>query len=310
MVVLNPEKPFYMQFCSHLAQVIRIVNLFFLVICLAGAQAQTPKNKYALKGIKKANAGKYEAAIKLFTKALKQEPTDYYLRYDRAIAHLMMSNPENALTDLDTMLQQAPDFYKGRLVRAMVRNDLTNYEGALSDLNYCIVLNAGNGEAYFRKGMLLQSLGKRDSACREFEIARQLGYQKADRKAEKCKDTSTTGKSYPMIRLQKTSEDPTYGFSQANPIKVGKDDEGGPGNSYRYLELLRDALGKPVKFYRSGSCCPYPSENGFNGTALLDNYVLTYFDADGRKKTTSVFITFYEYEEPKIISGFKTIDLK
>ena len=44
--------------------------------------------------------------------------------------------------------------------------------------------------------------------------------------------------------------------------------------------------------------------------ALLDRYELTYRDEKGKKRTTVVYISFYDYEEPMVLQGFKTVGIK
>jgi hypothetical protein len=76
------------------------------------------------------------------------------------------------------------------------------------------------------------------------------------------------------------------------------------------LDLLRDPQGKPITYERLGSCCDYTSEHGLFGIGKLDKYKITYLNENRKEKTTVVFISFYDYQEPQIIKGFKTIAKK
>lgn len=95
-----------------------------------------------------------------------------------------------------------------------------------------------------------------------------------------------------------------YGYIPERPIKVG----GGPANQRKYLESLRDAKGKRISYERLGSCCEYPSSKGLFGYALLDKYEITYRDQSDKKQTAIVYISFYDYENPKAIKGFTMVD--
>lgn len=76
-----------------------------------------------------------------------------------------------------------------------------------------------------------------------------------------------------------------------------------------YLERLRDPKGKPVKYERvGGGCCAYESKNGLMGYALVDTYEISYRDAEGKKRKARVYISFYDFEEPKPINGFTFAD--
>jgi hypothetical protein len=107
--------------------------------------------------------------------------------------------------------------------------------------------------------------------------------------------------------LTKTAEDDTYGFTSKKPVKVGLGARGGPANQRAYLDLLRDAKGNPIEYERIASCCQYESKNSPFGLGMLDEYKITYRNEKGKKKTASVYISFYDYEEPLILFGFKTV---
>jgi hypothetical protein len=83
------------------------------------------------------------------------------------------------------------------------------------------------------------------------------------------------------------SDDPTYGYSQKNPIKVGSEDEfGGPAAEREYLESLLGPDGTPIKFVRQGSGGKSPDGN------IMDIYQITI--ADG-----SEYILWIDMYHPK-----------
>lgn len=56
------------------------------------------------------------------------------------------------------------------------------------------------------------------------------------------------------VNVKLMSDDPTYGYSEKNPIKVGsKDEYGGPKAERDYLDSLVDTTGKAVQYKRLGS---------------------------------------------------------
>lgn len=119
-------------------------------------------------------------------------------------------------------------------------------------------------------------------------------------------DTSKT-EIHTITRLNSISDDLTYGTTGENPVKVGTGPNGGPANQRAYLNLLRDSKGNPIQYERTGTCCMYSSPNGLMGFALVDVYLVRYRDAKGRKKKMNLYLSFYDYEDPKVIYGFKTI---
>ena len=87
---------------------------------------------------------------------------------------------------------------------------------------------------------------------------------------------SKEAKHPPGIDLKLMSEDPTYGYSEKNPIKVGgKEETDGPKAEREYLDSILDRNGKPIKYERLGSGGQSPDGN------ILDIYEVTL--ADGTK---------------------------
>ena len=258
------------------------------------------------KGVNKAKKGKYEKAVELFSKAIEVDPNNFKAWHLRGVSKAIQNLHEEALSDFDRALSIYPEFKNGYLNRGITKMELTDYQGSIDDFTKAISLDPALKEAYYERGIIYEMLGKRDSACNDFGRANEAGHPYARRKVDQCIDTAET-KYFALLRLTKTSENKDYGFTPQSPVKVGKAPGGGPGNSYRYLDLLRGPTGKPITYVRLGSCCSYDSENGFNGKALLDSYEIKFINENGKKEKTVIYITFYDFEEPKIVNGFRTV---
>ncbi len=290
-----------------------ILKTMFTLLCLTVFTTSFSQKAEAFyrEGLEKSKSGKFEEAIKLFNKSIELQPDDYYSWYNRGVAKSMIDEYEEALVDFNKTIQLAPDFKRAYFSRGITKRILTDYEGAMEDYTSAIEQDPDYGEAYYYKGLLNELLLKTEEACKDFDKANELGVKNAKRKVDRCNDTTTS--SIPVnavLRLTKTSTDKTYGFTEGNPLKVGTGPESGPANQRMYLDLLRDAQGKPIRYKRIQSCCPYTSEHGFMGTALLDQYEISYFDAKKKLRTAIVYISFYDYEEPQILMGFKTVGQK
>lgn len=113
-----------------------------------------------------------------------------------------------------------------------------------------------------------------------------------------CRRTSTIKKPFPKeestlkkesrfpdgIEPKQTSDDPTYGYTRDNPIKVGGPKGfSGPASEHLYLRHLRDSKFRPLSFKRLGSYAPGPDGH------ILDGYQLT--DPDGN--TYILYIDMY-----------------
>ncbi|MCX6181427.1 MAG: hypothetical protein NT150_05840 [Bacteroidetes bacterium] len=272
------------------------------------AYSQTAK-KLLNKGMKEAETGDFPKAIQLISLSIQKDSTDYLAWYSRGLMKSMSDKEEQALPDFDRALKLSPKFTKGYMYRAAAKKNLTDYEGALLDYSTVITLEPYHGNAYYNRGLIYELLNKEDSACIDFNRATQEGIQASLIKTEQCKDSTKT-KTHSILRLTKTATDNSYGFNSEFPIKVGTGPNGGPANQKTYLKLLRDVNGNAITYNRVGSCCSYTSDNGFMGTATLDKYVITFSDENGKKKEATIFMTFYDYEEPKILFGFQTVGQK
>jgi len=282
----------------------QIITAVIVLICVI-SNAQTAEDYYN-KGMEKAQNGELKKAIALLGKSIELNDKEFVAWYNRGMAKAMLDRNEEAIEDYNQTIVLNPGYKKVYLNRGTSKKRLADYEGALKDYNMAIKLDSIYPDAYYNRGLLYQMLNKNDLACADFNKSLDFGIKQAEEKVEDCNDT-TKIETFVILELTKKSEDKTYGFSEKNPVKVGKGPNGGPANQRAYLNLLRDAQGKPLKYERLGSCCPYESVNGFFGSAMLDQYEITYKDIKGKKKKAVIYISFYDYESPKILVGFNTI---
>lgn len=294
-----------------------IIVLAVLFVCITTSFAQEDDKafqeakKYYDQAMDKIDEEKYEEAILLFDKSIEIKSDEFVAWYNRGILKGMLGLYEESLPDFDMTVKLVPGYKKGYLNRGTTKKHLTDYEGALSDYNYAIKLDPNYGDAFYNRGLIYEILNKKDSACADFYKAKELGLKQAEMKIEKCNDkTKSSIRINAIFKLFKTASDANYGFTEANPVKVGIGPDGGPANQKAYLNLLRDAKGKPIKYTRLGSCCFYKTENGIDGMGMLDQFEITYLNEEGKENKTVVYMSFYDYEEPKILFGFKTIGKK
>lgn len=280
-----------------------------MVLRLGAAFGQKTAEDYYNKGMDKAQAGELDAAIELLSKSIELDSEIYITWYNRGIAKSMLGLDKEAIADYDQVIKLQPAWKKVYLNRGTSRKRLTDYEGALADYAKAIELDSAYVDAYYNIGLTYEILADKEKACANFEKAAEYGSteKSLQNKIENCGSTEPPViKVTPIVRLTKKG-DKTYGYSEKNPIKVGTGPDGGPANQRAYLALLRDAKGRNVSYERVRSCCPYSSENGLLGMAMVDEYQIEYLDKKGKKQKTSVYISFYDYEEPMILDGFDTV---
>ena len=98
----------------------------------------------------------------------------------------------------------------------------------------------------------------------------------------------------PMESLCPISSDPTFGFTQENPIRVGQGDPlTGPSMQRDYLNLLRGPNGESVTYVRSGSLSTDDS--------IVDAYEITY----GEPPVTAIlYVDQYHDGQFRLPEGF------
>lgn len=104
------------------------------------------------------------------------------------------------------------------------------------------------------------------------------------------------------FKIDEISDDPTYGYTQENPIMVGGGVFGGAQNERRFLNALMGPEGEAITYVRQGSCCEFKTKNGFDGGGLLDKYIVAH---KGLEKEVILYINMYDSDTLKIPVGFK-----
>jgi hypothetical protein len=89
------------------------------------------------------------------------------------------------------------------------------------------------------------------------------------------------------------SPDSTYGFAQANPVRVGGDVFGGPARARAYLDNLRGPEGEPVAYERTGSITL--------AETILDAYSLS---GSGLGAPVTIYVDEYSFEPLYAPVGF------
>lgn len=261
--------------------------------------------RYFLSGMKAIEENKLDEAIMYFDKSISVKNDEFIVWYNRGIVKCWQRRYEESIEDFSQSIKLNPNFKKAYNNRGNSRQDITDYEGALSDYNAAIELDSQYIDAIYNRGELYLLLNEKEKACNDFNLAYSLGDSLSRNYVEKCKDTSSFG-SHCILRLSVMAADDSYGFTVNNPIRVGSGPKGGPANERAYLNLLRDMQGKPINYYRLGSCCPYKSSNPLGG-GVLDKYEITYLNTKGEEEKTIIYMSMWDYEEPKILYGFKTV---
>ncbi len=105
--------------------------------------------------------------------------------------------------------------------------------------------------------------------------------------------------SGPCLQLEMVSDDPTYGYSYENPIKIGGGFPDGDLRVFRYLNALLDPNRQPIAFSRVGTCCPFSASPGKmgSGRGVLDVFQIDY---DGLSEPIRLY--FDVYHEKRLLA--------
>jgi len=127
-----------------------------------------------------------------------------------------------------------------------------------------------------------------------------VGSTTSDGKGVPYGDSENTAIYY---QLSTVSDDPTYGYTESNPIRVGGGSsiEVGPQNERMYLNGLRGPSGEAIGYERLGSCCFFETPNGFQGSGLLDVFAIYY---EGLDSPILLYLNMYDAGNKLVPMGF------
>src|ERR1700733_494684 len=70
---------------------------------------------YSAEGLKALDAQKYDAAVELFTKAVAEDPKDYGVRFNLALAYSLLGKDAESIPQYKAVLELKPGLYEAEL---------------------------------------------------------------------------------------------------------------------------------------------------------------------------------------------------
>ena len=284
------------------------LTLVLLITSIIGL-SQTSEELYN-QSLTELNNNNYEKGIELMDEFIEKYPdfeNIHMIYLNRASAKSYIKDYDGAIKDYTSAYDKNPKYAEAIRQRGYLKKEMGEFNAALVDYELALKIDSTLAIAYINKAVVLDTLGQSEEACKSYEKALELGETAAAKFLYKsCDSSSIVLQKYLYKILVDKSTDTTYGYTIENPIKVGH----GPRGQRAYLELLRDGQGNKVKYERSGSAGFYSSKNGMFGMATVDSYNITYKNEKGKKKKTTLYLSFYDYDPPKIPIGFYPIDNK
>lgn len=118
--------------------------------------------------------GDIEGSIKLYTKALQQNPQDCNLISDRAVAYLHLNEKVKCFADFDLALSLQPNYSYRYASRAFAKNHFGDIDGAVEDYEKAVELDPNDAVAQNNLGLLLEQKGYKNAAEERFKRADKL----------------------------------------------------------------------------------------------------------------------------------------
>jgi tetratricopeptide (TPR) repeat protein len=96
---------------------------------------------------------KYKEAIKMFTKSLSLNKTNYDALFYRAVSALDSGQPQSAITDLNELIEQCSDYRKTMfIILSIAFRRVNDYTGAQRVLSKALIKYPRYVEAYIARG--------------------------------------------------------------------------------------------------------------------------------------------------------------
>ncbi len=143
-------------------------------------------NYLGLRGRAYLGLGNYDLAMFDFDKAISMSATSVDAYYGRGLAYYMRSKWQQAFDDLAKAIQLDERFAEAYLYRAYTCEGMEKNQSALFDYQQVQRLKPGDTHAFFKSGLLRNSMGDAKGACSDFKRAATMGHTEAQDYAEKC----------------------------------------------------------------------------------------------------------------------------
>ena len=115
--------------------------------------------------------GEIETAIKLYSRALLDNPDNCDILSDRGVAFLHLNDKEKCFLDLDRAIELQADYSFRYACRAFAKNNFGDINGAVEDYEKAVELDPEDAVAQNNLGLLLEQQGYKTAAEERFQRA-------------------------------------------------------------------------------------------------------------------------------------------
>ncbi len=151
--------------------------LFFTPLFISAQEG----NEAFKKGYQAHQQGRYEKALRFYTRALRTNDSLKKAYHNRASVRIALDRYEKAEKDLDRTLELDPDYVPAYYNRANIHVKNGSYRKAHRDLNEVLQRQEEHQKALLLRGQVRQHLGKKEAGCQDFRKAERLGNAQASK---------------------------------------------------------------------------------------------------------------------------------
>ena len=144
----------------------------------------------------------YKEAIECLNKALEIKPDDMGFWYQRGMVEIKLEQYEEAITSFNEAIKIAPELMEIRVNKGFALYKLGDYEKAEKTLDRVLETNAGDGSAWFYKGLILAACQKYNETLDCYDKALELKVKSQEWLTEEIKLLQKKGNIEEAFKLQ------------------------------------------------------------------------------------------------------------
>lgn len=157
---------------------LRMMGLGLLILFLTGGLLMYLRVPHKIlggywlnQGLAQGEQGDWQTALESYNQALRWQPDNATLHYEKGKAHKSLEDRQAALDAFSTAIAKDPQLEEAHYQRANVRYSMGDYEGAATDFDAALAVNPDNIKAYVNRGNTQAALGNEPQALADYNQA-------------------------------------------------------------------------------------------------------------------------------------------
>ena len=127
--------------------------------------------QFLISGIQKTRQGNFEGAIADYNQALRIDPNDANVYYNRGNIKYKFQDYQGAIADYTQAIRIDPNYTDAYNSRGIAKADLKDYPGAITDYTQAIRINPNDALAYYNRGLARHNIQDYQGAIADYNQA-------------------------------------------------------------------------------------------------------------------------------------------